>query len=202
MSRILDLTGEKYGFLKVIRMLDERRHGKVVWLCKCDCGNTTKVLSNNLRNGSTISCGCHNKKNRIRTKHGLCKSRIYNIYICIKERCCNPKSKSYKNYGLRGIDICEEWKQDFMSFYNWAIANGYSEELTIDRIDNNKGYAPDNCRWVNKYIQNNNTRRNRKIHCFGETHTVSEWAMITGINRNTINSRLNKGLSPEKILAR
>jgi Fic family protein len=120
----------------------------------------------------------------------------------MKERCCNPKSKSYKNYGLRGIDICEEWKQDFMSFYNWAIANGYSEELTIDRIDNNKGYAPDNCRWVNKYIQNNNTRRNRKIHCFGETHTVSEWAMITGINRNTINSRLNKGLSPEKILAR
>ena len=202
MSRIIDLTGEKYGFLKVIRMLDERKHGKVVWLCKCDCGNTTKVLSNNLRNGSTISCGCRNKKNRIRTKHGLCKSRIYNIYICMKERCCNPKSKSYKNYGLRGIDICEEWKQDFMSFYNWAIANGYSEELTIDRIDNNKGYAPDNCRWVNKYIQNNNTRRNRKIHCFGETHTVSEWTMITGINRNTINSRLNKGLSPEKILAR
>ena len=202
MSRIIDLTGEKYGFLKVIRMLDERKHGKVVWLCKCDCGNKTKVLSNNLRNGSTISCGCHNKKNRIRTKHGLCKSRIYNIYICMKERCCNPKSKSYKNYGLRGIDICEEWKQDFMSFYNWAIANGYSEELTIDRIDNNKGYAPDNCRWVNKYIQNNNTRRNRKIHCFGETHTVSEWTMITGINRNTINSRLNKGLSPEKILAR
>ena len=203
MAKIIDLTGQRFGFLKVVSITDERKHGKVVWLCECDCGNEHKVTSHNLKNGSTISCGCKNKLNlsKANYKHGLSDSRIYNIYICMKERCYNPKATSYENYGGRGIMICERWlgENGFMNFYNWAMVNGYQDNLSIDRIDSNGNYEPSNCRWETSKRQNNNTRKNRIVHYKGEAHSVTEWSEIAGISRSTITTRLNKGLALEDV---
>lgn len=203
MTKIKDLTGEKFGYLEVVSITDERKHGKVVWLCKCSCGNLTRVTSNNLQNGSTMSCGCYSKKvlAQSRVKHGMHNSRIYNIYICMKERCYNPNSKSYLEYGGRGIEICDEWlgESGFQNFCSWAFTNGYEEKLTIDRINVNGNYCSENCRWTTRKVQNNNTRRNRVIQYNGESHSVSEWVEITGINRSTLVTRLNKGLPLEDV---
>lgn len=198
MGKYKDLIGQKFGFLEVVSITDERKHGKVVWLCKCDCGKYVKVSSHNLKNRSTVSCGCYSKKilEQSRIKHGMYKSRIYNIYICMKERCYNTKAKSYSDYGGRGIEICDEWigENGFQNFCSWALENGYNEKLTIDRINVNGNYCPENCRWTTHKVQNNNTRRNRIVQYNGESHSVSEWAEITGINRSTLVTRLNKGL--------
>lgn len=203
MAKIKDLTGKKFGELEVVSITDERKHGKVVWLCKCSCGNLTKVISNNLQNGSTVSCGCYSKKvlEQSRMKHGMHDSRIYNIYICMKERCYNPKSKSYSEYGGRGIKICDEWlgENGFLNFYDWAMQNGYDDNLTIDRKNVDGDYCRENCRWATHKMQNNNTRRNRIIKYQGQSHSVSEWSQITGINRNTLTARLNKGLPLEDV---
>lgn len=202
MSKIVDLTGKEFGFLKVLSITNERKYGKVVWLCKCECGKEHKVISGNLINGSTISCGCKNKLNlsKANYKHGLSDSRIYNIYICMKERCYNKNSTSYENYGGRGITICQEWLDDFMNFYNWSMENGYEDGLSIDRIDSNGNYEPNNCRWETSKTQNNNTRKNRIICYEGKNNSVSEWSRITGIKRSTINARLNRGFSVGKAL--
>lgn len=155
-------------------------------------------------NGSTVSCGCKSKQvlRESREKHGKSNTRIYNIYICMKERCYNPNSPSYKNYGGRGIEVCEEWANNFEAFYEWSIENGYQDSLTIDRINNDDDYSPTNCRWVGRFTQANNTRKNRFIEYHGEIHTVSEWSRITGIPRSTINARLNRGLKAEDIMKR
>lgn len=203
MSKIVDLSGERFGFLEVLSMTEERKFGKVVWLCKCDCGNLHKVISCNLKNGSTVSCGCKSnaRLSKGNYKHGMHKSRIYNIYICMKERCYNPKATSYENYGGRGIRICPEWlgENGFMNFYNWSMEHGYSKELSIDRIDSNGNYEPNNCRWETSKSQNNNTRKNRIINYNGQSHSVSKWAEITGIKRSTLTTRLNKGLPLQKV---
>lgn len=202
MSKIKDLKGEKFGFLEVVELSGERKHGRAVWICRCECGNVTKVTSPNLQNGSTISCGCYSKEilKKSRLKHGLYNTRLYNIYICMKERCYNQKATSYCNYGGRGISVCEEWLSDFMNFYNWAMLNGYSDDLTIDRIDSDGNYEPDNCRWATRKTQNNNTRKNRKIFYKDKLRTVSEISEMMGIKRSTLVSKLNKGITIEAIL--
>ena len=135
----------------------KRRFG----LYKCGfCGNEFRTQINSVKNGDTKSCGCYNIK-RLRErfiKHGLYKSKLYRIWRNIKDRVLNPKKERYINYGGRGITICEEWKNDFMSFYNWAMGNGYSDELSIDRIDNDGNYCPENCRWTTPTIQARNQR--------------------------------------------
>ena len=128
---------------------------------KCGfCGNEFRTSIYRIKNGKTKSCGCYNIK-RIRerkTKHGLGDTKLYKIWGSIKDRTLNPKHKQYNYYGGRGITICEEWKNDFMTFYNWAMENGYSDELSIDRIDNDGNYCPENCRWTTKTIQSRNQR--------------------------------------------
>ncbi len=116
--------------------------------------------------------------------------RLYNIWKSIKQRCYNSKNKDFKNYGGRGITVCDEWKNDFNAFYDWAMANDYKDDLTIDRVNTNADYSPNNCRWVNRIIQNNNTRRNLYITYNGETHTVAEWENILNISRNVLRLRL------------
>lgn len=206
MGNIVDLTGQCFGFLEVVSMTNERKHGKVVWLCRCKCENLCKVTSNNLRNGSTVSCGCYSKKilTKSRIKHGLYKSRIYNIYICMKERCYNANATSYQNYGGRGIMVCDEWlgEKGFQNFYVWSMSNGYKDSLSIDRIDVNGNYSPQNCKWSTSIEQNNNTRRNNNITLNGETHTISEWSRIKGLSRNTIVARLRRGWSIEDSLSK
>ena len=120
---------------------------------KCGfCGTEFRTQINSVKNGNTKSCGCYTKK------HGMSNTRLYNILKTIKDRVLNPKNKAYSYYGRRGITICDEWKNDFMSFYNWAMSNGYSDELSIDRINNDGNYEPSNCRWTTKTIQSRNTR--------------------------------------------
>ena len=126
-------------------------------------------------------------------KHGLRKHRLYRIWSNMKNRCYNPNTRSYERYGGRGITVCDEWKNDFMSFYNWSIANGYRDDLTLDRSNNDGNYTPENCRWATQKQQHNNTSLNKVITIEGVSHTMAEWCEITGINYSTARDRINRG---------
>lgn len=149
----------------MIEELPERKHGEKVYRCKCDCGSTVDVISGNLKAYKTKSCGCLRIETTkyYATKHGKRNTRLYNIYTHMIQRCYNTNNIDYHNYGERGIKICDEWLNEFMNFYNWAIENGYRDELTIDRIDVNGNYEPDNCRWASFYEQSNNKQNSIKV---------------------------------------
>lgn len=193
------LIGKRFGRLVVLEYTElgkKTKCGDIVWKCLCDCGNITYVATNNLetKRSKTLSCGCLRKEKA--TKHNLSHTKIYKTLVAIKCRCKNKNNKNYLRYGGRGITICEEWdgENGFENFYKWSIENGYRDGLTIDRIDNHKGYSPDNCRWTTQKIQMNNTRRNRIIEIDGISHSVTEWSEITGISARTISDRLCRGL--------
>ena len=204
MPKIIDLTGQKFGRLTALEPVGTNSHGNRVWLCKCDCGNMYEVSVDSLRNGRTKSCGClHSEvtkeRNIKRVVHGGRGTRLYRIWRGIKTRCQNENNKDYKHYGGRGIKICNEWNKNFAAFRDWALANGYSDALTIDRIDVNGNYCPENCRWADARTQNGN-----KSTCFltynGETRTRKEWSEITGISVDVIWNRLSNGWSIERAL--
>lgn len=164
-KKLIILAGKKYGKLTVIKEVAPhistyRLQRKV--LCICECGNEASVVLNSLRTGNTISCGCYGAKKSI--THGLKHHTLYKVMNSMKSRCYNPNAPNYKWYGEKGINICDEWRNDFKTFYDWAIKNGWKKGLQIDRIDNNKGYFPDNCRFttprintLNKQISITNT---------------------------------------------
>lgn len=154
-----DITGETYGRLKAIERTSCGKNGNARWLCQCECGNESIVDVQSLINKHTQSCGCLLKD--ILTKHGKINTRLYGIWLNMKDRCRNPNFKQYEDYGGRGIAVCEEWSIDFKAFYNWSIENGYSDELTIDRCDNNGNYEPSNCRWTTRAEQSRNTRAHK-----------------------------------------
>jgi len=134
-------------------------------------------------------------------RHGLSRHPLHIRWRTIKDRCCNPKNYSYQRYGGRGITICEEWKNSFMAFYEWSMANGFEQGLTIDRIDNNKGYSPDNCRWVDMKVQSNNTRRNNYLTARGRTQTLQQWCNELGFkSHQVVYGRLQRGWSVEDAL--
>lgn len=135
-------------------------------------------------------------------KHGYKYTRIYNIWGLMKNRCYCPTSNNYKNYGGRGIKICDEWKNNFIAFKDWAYANGYNEKLTIDRIDNNGNYEPSNCRWITNLEQQFNKRNNHLITYNGKTQTLSQWAKELEISREVIEQRLKRKLPIEKVLTK
>lgn len=195
MTRLNDLTGKRFGMWSVIERADNDSYGKARWKCICDCGNVSIVSSGNLISGKSKCCGCERKAKTIKisTKHGMCHERIYRIYRGMVSRCNNKNNYSFKNYGGRGISVCDNWLGDsgFENFYKWSIENGYSEELTIDRIDVNGNYEPDNCRWTTVNQQANNMRTNRVYVFNNESHTLSEWAKISGINYLTLRSRID-----------
>lgn len=210
MPKLNDRTGERYGRLVVLKRGPDKilKSGRKVvqWECLCDCGNTTLVTTTSLGGGLTKSCGCLNDEKRKDPKikhhtHGHRNERIYEIWHGMKARCYNPSSDSYNNYGFRGITVCEEWKNNFQNFYDWAIKNGYQDNLSLDRKDNNLGYSPENCRWITQKEQQRNKRNNRLLTYKGETHCLAEWEEITGINRSTISTRIDKlGWTIEKAL--
>lgn len=134
-------------------------------------------------------------------KHGKKHTRLYRIWLQMKNRCYNTRTKRYPDYGGRGIKVCDEWLHDFQAFWDWSMTHGYADDLSIDRIDNNGSYTPDNCRWVTQFVQANNSRHCRMLTFKGETHSVSEWSRITGISRHTLSNRIHVyGWSVEKTL--
>lgn len=193
----IDLTGRKFGRLTVEKYAFTK-NTLAYWQCICECGNITFVRAGDLVSGNTKSCGCAKKNSH--TKHGLINSRIYHIWAGIKRRCYNTKNPSYKYYGMRGIQMDNIWKNNFLSFYNWALNNGYKENLTIDRIDSNGNYEPSNCRWATREEQSCNTRRNRYITYNNETHCIAEWAKIYNLKEYTIRYRLNNNWTIEEAL--
>ena len=196
-----DISGKRYGRLVDIRYVATDKFGQGVWLCKCDCGNTCLTTTNRLSQGKTKSCGC--LMFGINKKHGLSHTRIDGIYSKMKGRCYTKTDSAYMNYGGRGITICDEWlgKDGFKNFVDWAFANGYSEKLSIDRIDNNKGYSPDNCRWTDRKTQSRNRRSNHLMTLNGETKTMAEWSEITGIKYQILYKRTKKyGWNDKKAL--
>lgn len=206
-SRFIDLTDQRFGKLIALKRT-ENRGKETFWLCQCDCGNTKEINASRLRSGKTKSCGCYKNECKRKTinqtafnkTHGMSNTRLYRIYNKMKLRCYSKTNDAYKNYGGRGITICKEWLDDFMNFYNWAMENGYEDNLSIDRIDNDKDYSPDNCRWVNAKTQANNTRSTVFITYNGETKPASEWSKITGIRQNTITMRKRNGWSDEQCI--
>ena len=194
-----DLTGQRFGRLLVLKKSDENIQKKsklIMWHCICDCGNEVDIRSQDLRSGKTQSCGCLHKD--IISTHGLPRNRLYQIWIDMRSRCNNKNLKCYYNYGGRGIKVCEEW-DDYQSFYNWSMNNGYMDELTIDRIDVNGNYEPNNCKWSTKLEQENNRRNNRFSYYNSEKMTIADFKRITGISRNFITNNLNKNKTFDEI---
>ena len=200
-----DLTGEKFGRLTVIEL--DRRKAKnpkgyrYYWKCKCECGKETIVCGEMLTEGRTKSCGCYRRENTIkmRTTHNKADTRLYNVWMSIKGRCNCKTSTSYKWYGARGITICDEWL-DYENFYIWAISSGYDEtaargKCTIDRIDVNGNYTPDNCRWVNQKEQTRNTRRTLKFTIDNVEKSLIEWCEIYNIPYDRAIQRIKAGWS-------
>lgn len=168
-NKLNDLTGKKFGRLTVIERSGSDKHGTPLWLCKCDCSNKKLVRGYDLVRGSTKSCGCLSSEMFVERhkKHGMKNTRLYEVWKSMRKRCFNPNSPNYKNYGGRGITICDEWKDSFKAFYDWAISSGYDSnakrgEYTIDRIDVNGNYEPSNCRWLTIQEQQRNKRNNKE----------------------------------------
>lgn len=192
-----DLTGIKFNRWLVIARLKNNKQGRAMWLCQCDCGNLGKVTTSDLINGKSKSCGCLNIEfiAQLNKTHGKTHTRLFNVWQCMIARCYNANRSNYKNYGGRGITVCDEWKNDFMNFYNWAMQNGYDEtalrgKCTIDRINNDGNYEPDNCRWVTLKSQCSNRRTNKFVTYNGVTKTIKQWSYECDIPYTTLYHRV------------
>ena len=192
MARI-DLVDRTFGRLRVIKQQGIGHDGQAMWLCECQCGNTIVTSGGHLRNGHTKSCGCLAKEVHLTSHktHGQRHTRLYRIWANMKGRCLNPNIKEYKWYGGKGVTVYREWLE-FKPFYDWAMSNGYRDDLTIDRIDNNGDYCPDNCRWITRAAQQSNRSNNRHLTYRGETNTVKGWAEKFGVEYFKFYKQLKK----------
>lgn len=198
---IIDLTGQRFGKLVVITRAESKNGAR--WLCKCDCGIEKVIQGGHLRSGSTESCGCDKLSAIARgnRKHGETKTRLYKIWIGMKSRCYDERHIAWHRYGGRGIRICPDWLYNFEAFRDWALANGYSENLTIDREKNDQGYYPANCRWITAIQQQANKSTTRFIEFGGERLPMSHWARRIGITPQSLSQRIKAGWPLEDALA-
>jgi hypothetical protein len=202
-----DLSGKRFGRLIALQYDHTGLVGNVkvpaaFWLCQCDCGNKVVVQAGNLKSGTVRSCGCLARENTIKRNkenatHGKSHDRIYRTWQGMLNRCHRTNDKKYPLYGGRGITVCEDW-HDPCKFISWAYTNGYTDKLTIDRIDKDGNYCPENCRWVDYKVQNNNRSFCHYIKYNGMTKTVSEWAEYLGISVNALFNRLRRNWSIER----
>lgn len=198
-----DITGQTFERWTVLEYL-----GNSKWLCKCECGTVKSVQLAHLKNGTSLSCGCYAKEKtaeRTRTHGEASKkagkaTRLYRIWYHLAGRCENPNDDAYSNYGGRGITIYPEWRKSYTVFREWSLQNGYKDNLSIDRIDNNGNYEPGNCRWTTAKEQCNNKRNNHLLTCNGETKTMAQWAEEVGINYDTLKRRIKLGWPIDKAL--
>lgn len=200
-SKYEDLAGRKFGLWNVIERSKNHKKG-MIYKCLCDCGTTREIAAYELVGGKSKSCGCNSIV--AITTHGKSRERIYRTYQGMKRRCFDKNDINYSRYGARGIAVCDEWlgEHGAENFIEWAFKNGYDENLTIDRIDNNGNYEPSNCRWVTMKEQGNNRRTNAIYEINGETHTISEWSEITGIGYATLRNRFVNGWSLEEAITK
>lgn len=204
------LIGLRFGSLVVVGLAGYRvcptKKRRPLWKCVCDCGKEIAVLGNSLSTGNTRSCGCLYRATRTTAnfKHGQCpiegKTTTYQTWDAMIQRCTNPKNEAWKNYGGRGIKVCDRWLNSFAAFLE--DMGERPAGLTIDRRDDNGNYEPRNCRWGNKIMQNNNRRDCRKITHDGRTQTVAQWARELGIRETTIRGRLQRGWKGPLLLAK
>ena len=193
MGQFIDLTGKRFGRLVVLYKAESRTdssgHPRIYYHCRCDCGVEKDILGGSLSKGQVKSCGCiqreYAKSGDSKRTHGMTGTRLHRIWKNIHTRCYNQKNPKYQRYGGRGIKVCDEWigENGFQNFYDWSLASGYQEDLTIDRIDNDGNYCPENCRWVTNKVQSNNKSQCRYITVDGETKSISEWIDYLGISR-------------------
>lgn len=204
--------GEKFNRLTLIEPVGFDNIYRPIWKCQCDCGNIKNIRYWDVVHGRIKSCGCllrekahdrliaYNKSHNI--KHNECHTRLYNIWHGMIQRCCNPNSCHYKRYGQRGIKVCDEWRNSYIVFREWAHKNGYKENLSLDRKDNNGNYEPSNCRWATVEQQGRNRRNNRLITYKGKTQTLMEWSLELNIKYQVLWRRLEKGWSIEDVFDR
>lgn len=195
---INDLTGRKFGRLTVIELATKKPRK---WKCICECGNYTIVSTSDLCSGHTKSCGCYklSEFKKHREKHLKCRTKLYAIWCGIRQRCNNPNNKDYKNYGGRGIKCCSQWDK-YENFYEWAINNEYKSGLSIERIDVNKDYEPNNCKFIELRKQSENTRKTVKFTINNETKTLKEWCSLYNKSLSIVKRRLELGWSIQEAL--
>jgi hypothetical protein len=201
MPVFIDLIGRIFERLTVIKYIDKNKYGQSLWLCKCSCGNNKIIVGNSLLKGNTKSCGCLRKEGN-NIKHNFSKTKIYRTWKHMLSRCTNPKDKRYQDYNGRNINICHRWsnkKNGFENFYN-DVGDPPTKYHSIDRINNDKGYSPNNWRWATSKEQNRNSRHNHLLRYDNKELCLSEWAEITGIKEETIRQRLNYGWTIEDAL--
>lgn len=192
MSKFVDLTGKRFNNLTVISRVENTESGAIKWNCLCDCGNYTIVRGDNLKSNSVKSCGCLNKKPAYNRIHGESKTTLYRKWQSMKRRCYDKNASNYKNYGARGIKVCDEWKNDFLAFKKWVLETRTDEALTIERIDVNGDYCPENCIWLDKKGQSNN-RRNCLMYTYnGKTQNLMQWCEELGLDYKLVYERLKR----------
>ena len=204
--RFDDLTGKTFGRLFVVERVENSASKQVQYLCRCACGKEKVVLGNHLKSGATKSCGCYMAECTIskNTTHGKTGTRLHRIWSGMKIRCYDTNHKDYKDYGAKGVVMCSEWLGDngFQNFHDWAYANGYADNLSIDRIDVNGNYEPSNCRWVDSIQQANNKRNNHYVEDNGETLTIAQLARKHKVSSQYLYKLVNKGVSISEAIER
>lgn len=206
MAKYLDITGQKFGRLEVIEFSGYDQNKAVTWRCKCECENEVIVRSDHLRYGKTSSCGCIKKeksaqRGKDNATHGMWNTRLYHSWQHMKQRCDGTGNEvSTKRYHDRGISVCKEWLNSFETFMEWALSNGYNDNLTLDRIEVDGNYEPSNCRWADAQTQMNNVTTNKYIEFKGETMTMANMAREHNIDYHTLQRRLSRGWTVERAL--